>query len=105
MGSNLAATSLARPRTDHRAAWCPAELKKGPVLFTAQLAGIQAAKKTSDLIPLCHPVPLTKVAVELDLRESDHSVHIESTVITASVSVCGARAIHRCDAPIRAASG
>ncbi len=39
--------------------------KKGPVFHTAILAGIQAAKKTSDLIPLCHPLPLTKCHVEI----------------------------------------
>jgi len=39
--------------------------KKGPVFHTAILAGIQAAKKTSDLIPLCHPLPLTKCKVSI----------------------------------------
>lgn len=42
---------------------------KGDVLATARIAGIQAAKKTSDLIPLCHPVRLTRVAVDLSLHE------------------------------------
>ncbi len=41
--------------------------KKGDVLGTARLAGIMAAKKTSDLIPLCHPIALTRVAVELEV--------------------------------------
>lgn len=41
------------------------ELKKGDVLVTAQLAGILAAKRTADLIPLCHPLPLTFIEVEL----------------------------------------
>ena len=41
------------------------ELAKGDALATARIAAIQAAKKTSDLIPLCHPLPITKVAVEL----------------------------------------
>ena len=40
-------------------------MKKGDVLSVAQLAGIVGAKKTSDLIPLCHPLPLTKVDVSL----------------------------------------
>ncbi|MBA8844850.1 cyclic pyranopterin phosphate synthase [Ochrobactrum sp. RH1CCR137] len=44
---------------------------KGDVIGTARLAGIMAAKKTSDLIPLCHPLMLTKVAVEI---ESDHTL-------------------------------
>ena len=40
-------------------------LKKGDALAVARVAGIMAAKKTSDLIPLCHPIPLTKVSVEI----------------------------------------
>jgi cyclic pyranopterin monophosphate synthase len=42
---------------------------KGDALTTAKLAGIMAAKRTSDLIPLCHPLPLTHVAVEIDIGE------------------------------------
>jgi cyclic pyranopterin monophosphate synthase len=45
------------------------ELPKGDALATAQLAGIMAAKRTSDLIPLCHPLPLSHVEVTLDVRE------------------------------------
>lgn len=41
-------------------------LKKGDALAVARIAGIMAAKKTSDLIPLCHPIPLTKVSVEIE---------------------------------------
>jgi cyclic pyranopterin phosphate synthase len=41
-------------------------LKKGDALAVARIAGIMAAKKTSDLIPLCHPIPLTKVSVEIN---------------------------------------
>ena len=44
--------------------------KKGDVLGIARIAGIQAAKKTSDLIPLCHPLALTRVAVDFDMIES-----------------------------------
>ena len=44
------------------------EMPKGDVLATARLAGIQAAKKTSDWIPLCHPLPLDSVSVELTAR-------------------------------------
>ena len=43
-------------------------VKKGDVLGIARIAGIQAAKKTSDLIPLCHPLALTRVAVDFELR-------------------------------------
>jgi len=51
---------------------------KGDVLAAARLAGIFAAKRTSDLIPLCHPLPLT--ALEVDLVLSDTSVEITATV-------------------------
>lgn len=44
--------------------------KKGDVLATARIAGIMAAKKTSDLIPLCHPIGLTKVTVDIEPDES-----------------------------------
>ena len=48
--------------------------KKGDVLGVARIAAIQAAKKTSELIPLCHPVPLTAVAVEFEIDEASPSV-------------------------------
>ena len=47
-----------------------AEMKKGDVLATARIAGIMAAKKTSDLIPLCHPLALSKVTVDFVLHDS-----------------------------------
>ena len=53
---------------------------KGDVLGVARLAGIMAAKRTADLIPLCHPLPIT--AVTLDLRAEAASVEIEATVRT-----------------------
>ena len=56
--------------------------KKGDVLGVARLAGIMGAKKTSDLIPLCHPLPITKVAVELTLDPDLPGVQIEATVKT-----------------------
>ena len=59
-----------------------ADLPKGDALVTAKLAGIQAAKRTSDLIPLCHPLPLTHVAVELDVR--DDAVLIEASAETTA---------------------
>ena len=49
--------------------------KKGDVLGIARIAAIQAAKRTSELIPLCHPLPLTRVAVEFRLAESENAVH------------------------------
>jgi cyclic pyranopterin monophosphate synthase len=51
--------------------------KKGDVLGVARLAAIQATKKTSDLIPLCHPLPLTKVAVEFAPDPNSNTVSIE----------------------------
>ena len=58
-------------------------LKKGDALTVAQIAGITAAKRTSDLIPLCHPLPLAKVDVDLALDESLPGVVITATVKTA----------------------
>ena len=52
-------------------------IKKGDVLATARIAGIMAAKKTSDLIPLCHPLALTKVAV--DFTFLDDGIKVSST--------------------------
>lgn len=51
---------------------------KGDVFATARIAGIQAAKKTSDLIPLCHPLMLTKVEVELEAQPEHNRVRITS---------------------------
>lgn len=50
--------------------------KKGDVLQVARIAGIQAAKKCADLIPLCHPLMLSKVAVDFSLDEQSHQVDI-----------------------------
>ena len=57
-------------------------LPKGDVLTTAQLAGIMAAKRTSELIPLCHPLPLTHVDVRLEVEEG--GVAIEATAETTA---------------------
>src|SRR5210317_2014818 len=56
--------------------------KKGDVLGVARLAGIMGAKKTSDLIPLCHPLPITKVTVDLTPDTASDSILIEATVKT-----------------------
>lgn len=48
--------------------------KKGDVLGIARIAAIQGSKRTSDLIPLCHPLALTKVAVEFELNEAEHAI-------------------------------
>jgi len=57
--------------------------KKGDVLGIARLAGIMAAKKTSDLIPLCHPLPITKVTVDLTPDDTLPGVRISATVKTS----------------------
>ncbi|MEQ1501016.1 MAG: cyclic pyranopterin monophosphate synthase MoaC [Myxococcota bacterium] len=53
---------------------------KGDVLGTAQLAGIQGAKRASDLVPLCHPIPLDAVAVTLSVDPAASQVHVRATV-------------------------
>ena len=54
--------------------------KKGDVLGTARIAGIMAAKKTHDLIPLCHPLLITKVAIDLEIDEALPGIRISATV-------------------------
>jgi cyclic pyranopterin monophosphate synthase len=56
--------------------------KKGDVLGVARLAGIMAAKKTADLIPLCHPLPITKVALDLRADADLPGIVVEATVKT-----------------------
>ena len=58
------------------------ELPKGDALVTAQLAGVMAAKRTSELIPLCHPLPLTHVDVTCDIKED--SVEIQAVAETTA---------------------
>lgn len=56
--------------------------KKGDVLGIARIAAIMAAKKTSDLVPLCHPLALTRVAVDFEVDEARSSVHCRAQVET-----------------------
>lgn len=56
------------------------EIKKGDVLAVARLAGIMAAKRTADLIPLCHPLPLASVSLDLVPRRASNDVEITATV-------------------------
>ncbi len=65
-----------------------ASTKKGDVLGVARIAGILAAKKTSDLIPLCHPLALTRVALEFELR-----THESAVLCTATVETVGATGV------------
>ncbi len=56
--------------------------KKGDVLGVARLAGIMGAKRTADLIPLCHPIALTRVAVEFEVLPADNTVQCRATAET-----------------------
>ena len=62
--------------------------KKGDVLGVARLAGIMAAKKTSDLIPLCHPLALTRVAIEFEALPADET-GAPAIICTATVETVG----------------
>ena len=57
------------------------QVKKGDVLTVAQIAGIQAGKKTSELIPLCHPLPITKIEVLTGLEENGVTVTAEARCV------------------------
>jgi len=57
--------------------------KKGDVLSVARVAGIMAAKKTSELIPLCHPIMLTRINIDLDVEQSSHAIRGVVTTETA----------------------
>jgi cyclic pyranopterin phosphate synthase len=57
------------------------KISKGDPLYTARIAGITAAKKASDLIPLCHPLPLTKVEIEAEIVDTS-TIQVTSTVKT-----------------------
>jgi len=57
-------------------------MKKGDVLTVAQVAGVMAAKRTAELIPLCHPLPLTHLSVELELKDELPGVEITATART-----------------------
>jgi cyclic pyranopterin phosphate synthase len=70
------------------------ELPKGDVLAVARIAGIQAAKRTSDLIPLCHPIMISKVSVELAVRSG--AVDIEAVVETAGQTGVEMEALTAC---------
>ena len=87
---NVGAKAVSRRRAIARATvrMAPAtaarlrELPKGDALVTAELAGVMAAKRTSELIPLCHPLPLTHVDVELSVAEA--SVEITASAETTA---------------------
>ena len=78
------ATGRIRMRADTLAIVAAGTAKKGDVLGTARIAAIQAAKRTADLVPLCHPLPLTRVTVDFVLDTGADSV-----VCTAQVETLG----------------
>ncbi|MDP3064220.1 MAG: cyclic pyranopterin monophosphate synthase MoaC [Chloroflexota bacterium] len=60
------------------------QIEKGDVLATARIAGVMAAKRTPDLIPMCHPLPITNVAVVLEPDEAQSGIRIQATVKTVA---------------------
>jgi cyclic pyranopterin phosphate synthase len=60
------------------------DAKKGDVLAAARIAGIMAAKKTSELIPLCHPIPLTKAGIDFETDKVRCAIHIIATTKTTA---------------------
>ncbi|MFM8871199.1 MAG: cyclic pyranopterin monophosphate synthase MoaC [Actinomycetota bacterium] len=79
---------------DTAAAIINREVKKGDVLAVARVAGIQAAKRTSDLIPLCHPLLVGAVAVNFEI--GDDFVEIEASVDTVERTGVEMEALHAC---------
>ena len=65
------------------------EMGKGDVLTTAKIAGISAAKRTGDLIPMCHPIPLTHVEIDLTLNEDTGRVGILAAAVATRKDRCG----------------
>ena len=80
--SRRRAVASARVRMSPATARRLRELPKGDALVTAQLAGIMAAKRTAELIPLCHPLPLSHIEVSLDVQED--FVEIAATAETTA---------------------
>jgi cyclic pyranopterin phosphate synthase len=76
------AGGVIRMRAATLAAIVSAQVKKGDVLGTARVAGVMAAKRTADLIPLCHPLVLDDVQIDLTPDESIPGVKVEATVRT-----------------------
>ena len=78
------ATGSIRMRPETLTAIRANAVAKGDVLGVARLAGIMAAKRTADLIPLCHPLPLTDVAVDISFDEALPGLRVEATAKTAA---------------------
>ena len=78
-GRRAVAEALVRMRPDTLVRIVDGSIPKGDVLATARIAGIMAAKKTSELIPLCHPLPLSSVDVEISPLASGDGLRITAT--------------------------
>ena len=78
------ATAIVQLTPEAMAILLAGDIKKGDALAVARIAGIMAAKKTSELIPLCHPLPITKVSVDLEPDRTTHQI-----LVTASVKTRG----------------
>lgn len=71
--------------------------KKGDVLQIARLAGIMSAKKTADIIPLCHPIPITHIDIDFELLHTDSTVRCEVTCKTVGKTGIEMEAIVACN--------
>lgn len=76
------ATGLIRMQPQTFALVAEGRAKKGDVIGVARIAAIQGAKRTADLVPLCHPLPITRVAVDFELDARRHAVHCTAQVET-----------------------
>jgi cyclic pyranopterin phosphate synthase len=76
------ATGLIRMRPETFALVAAGQAKKGDVIAVARIAAIQGAKRTAELVPLCHPLPITRVAVDFELDAVAHAVHCTAQVET-----------------------
>jgi cyclic pyranopterin phosphate synthase len=83
-------------RTDTLAAIRDNRLKKGDVLATARIAGVMAAKRTHDLIPLCHPLALNDVQVEITEREDGNGLTVVTSVRTSGKTGVEMEALTAC---------
>lgn len=70
------------------------KMKKGDVLAVAQVAGIMAAKKTSEMIPMCHNIFITGVDMDFQIDEGNHAIHIEACVKTLGKTGVEMEALH-----------
>ncbi|MBK9359783.1 MAG: cyclic pyranopterin monophosphate synthase MoaC [Rubrivivax sp.] len=76
------ATGLIRMQPETFALVASGQAKKGDVIAVARIAAIQGAKRTAELVPLCHPLPITRVAVEFELDAAANSVRCTAQVET-----------------------